>query len=547
MEITPRFDTLWLRLWVGILAIYLLPGAPPCRATEPSWIWAQKTNVDARAVAVDPDGNAYIGGWFSETNSFGTNVLSPADGFSDIFLVKVNPQGNYLWANCATGAMFDRLRDVAVDPQGNVLLTGEFSRDLVFGSHRIQVAQNDSDVFIAKSSPNGAFLWAVRGGGEWNNDTAYGVAADPDGNVIVVGECAGGAVFGAFTNTLSSWSYFIAKLNSEGQYLWAKYGRTTSIGNVWPRGVEVDAASNIYVIGTFDGGNVVVGTSTLATASSQYNLFVMKWSAAGNGLWAVQGGQTNLNTMDQGDSLAIDSKGNILITGQVGRRSRFGPFLLTSTNTRSLLVAKLDSNGSFLWATNATGTNAYLGGDAIACGGYDSALVCGAFEGTAVFGTHAVSARSNSADVFVTKLSSQGEFLWAVRAGGNYTDFAYGIATFNEGDALVAGTFKGPSDFGATRFPGAVLQGNWRDQMFAARIRAFTPPRISNIAAGDDRVTLDCADLAGSHPITLERSPDLTTNAWDPVTNWIPDLATGRVEILQEPEEPARFYRLRSP
>jgi hypothetical protein len=241
----------------------------------------------------------------------------------------------------------------------------------------------------------------------------------------------------------------------------------------------------------------------------------------------------------------LDSKGNALITGTFGFRGHFGPLRLTSQKSKNLLVAKLDPEGNFLWATNATGTNAYLGGDAIACGVYDTALICGAFEGTAKFGSHQVVARNNSADVFVTKLSSQGEFLWAARAGGDDTDSAYGIATLNDGDAMVVGNFKGPSDFGAIRFPGALLQGNWRNQMYAARVRAFSPPWISAMTVEADSLALDCTDMARSENIALESSTNLMTGDWDPVTNWIPSLTTGRVDVLKAPDEKARFYRLR--
>lgn len=533
--------------FVWMLLSQILLGVLQSVAVEPAWVWAQKANADARAVAVDSNGNAYIAGWFSETNVFGTNVLSPYDGFSDIFLVKVNPQGNYLWANCATGAMFDRVRDIDVDPQGNVLLTGEFSKNLAFGSHVVQVAQNDYDVFISKAGLDGAFLWAVRGGGG-SDDIAYGVASDPAGNVIVVGQCSGNAVFGSFTNTLNDWSYFVAKLDPAGQYLWVNYGRPTQTGgSVWLRDVDVDAASNIYVIGTFTGSNLVVGASTLVTASPQTeNMFVMKLAPNGNGLWAVQGGQTNFTLLDDGgDAIVMDSKGNALITGTFGLRGRFGPFLLTSKQARDMFVAKLDPDGAFLWATNATGTNAALAGDAIACGVYDTVIICGAFEGTAEFGSHKVVARNNSADVFVTKLSSQGEFLWAARAGGDYTDYAYGIGVLSDGDAMVVGTLKGASDFGVHKVPGVWFMGSWRNQMYAARMCAFSPPWISEMTVGADSVLLDCNDMARSETIALESSTNLMTGDWDPVTNWIPNLTTGRVDVPIAPDERALFFRLR--
>ena len=89
------------------------------------------------------------------------------------------------WAISAAGPEHDKTRGLAVDPDGNVLLTGEFTSTAAFGDHK-RTAVGSMDFFVAKVSPAGKFLWVSTGGGEMI-DRGYAVACDHLGNAYVTG------------------------------------------------------------------------------------------------------------------------------------------------------------------------------------------------------------------------------------------------------------------------------------------------------------------------------------------------------------------------
>src|SRR4051794_35202196 len=89
------------------------------------------------------------------------------------------------WAISAGGTLHDKTRGIALDAEGNVLLTGEFTGTATFGEHTLTSA-GAMDFFVAKVDPRGKFLWARSGGGE-KIARGYAVATAPAGNCYVTG------------------------------------------------------------------------------------------------------------------------------------------------------------------------------------------------------------------------------------------------------------------------------------------------------------------------------------------------------------------------
>ncbi len=177
-------------------------------------------------------------------------------------------------------------------------------------------------------------------------------------------------------------------------------------------------------------------------------------------LWAKKAGGTS---SENGLSIATDSSGNSYVIGGFWETASFGSIILESNGNADIFVANLDSSGNWLWATKAGG-NDRDEGFAITTDFSGNSYVTGYFNGTASFGGTTLTS-SGQADIFVAKLDSSGNWLWAKKAGGTGEDYGYGIATDSSGNSYVTGYFMGTTSFGTT-----TLTSNGWDEIFVAKL-----------------------------------------------------------------------------
>jgi len=420
-------------------------------AQNEDWLWAKQaggiSGDKGYSIAVDAYGNSYITGYFRESATFGTTTLtSSSDYGSDIFVAKMDINGNWLWAKQAGGTDYDDGYSIAVDVNGNSYVTGYFYGSATFGTTTLTSSSDyGSDIFVAKLDINGNWLWAKQAGGT-SYDYGNRIAVDAYGNSYVTGyfkssSCSFGTI------TLNSSGYediFVAKMDSNGNWMWAKQaGGTSEDGGT---SIAVDANGNSYVTGSFkESANF--GTTTL-TSSGSWDIFVAKIDHNGNWLWAKQAGGTDNNG---GISIAVDANGNSYVTGGFyGSSCSFSTITLINSSIEysDIFVAKIDYNGNWLWAKQAGGTG-YDAGYGIAVDTNGNSYVTGEFDGSATFGTTTFTS-SGGSDIFVAKLDSNGNWLWAKQAGGTDDDYGKGIAVDNNGNSYVTGYFWSSATFGTT-------------------------------------------------------------------------------------------------
>ena len=169
-------------------------------------MWAHNiggTTYDSGVVIrVDGSGNVYITGIFNSSNvdfdpSTGGTANLSSSGSSDIFFAKYDSNGNYTWAHNIGQTDQDAGRGMTVDGSGNVYITGYF-RDFnvdfdpsAGGTALLSAASSGhSDIYIAKYNSNGEYVWAHRAGGI-SFDNGAGIALDEQGNVFVTGHFSG--------------------------------------------------------------------------------------------------------------------------------------------------------------------------------------------------------------------------------------------------------------------------------------------------------------------------------------------------------------------
>lgn len=284
------------------------------------------------------------------------------------------------------------------------------------------------------------------------------VATDDSGNVYSTGDFAGIADFdpGPSTfnlNTMGTINVFISKLDAAGNFIWAKQLAGTSIQRSYA--IKIDNLGNVYTTGFFQGTTDFdpgPGVFNLTSVSGTEDIFISKLDAAGNFIWAKQIESTG--SSEKGNSLAIGDDGAIYITGEFQETADFDPgvgvYLLTSSGTNlDIYILNLDSNGNFMWAKRMGGSGADVG-RAIDLDSYGNIYTTGYFQNTVDFdpgvGVFNLGASGNR-DVFISKLDSVGNFVWANRIGGGGSEEGYSLAIDRSSNICMTGYFSSTCDF----------------------------------------------------------------------------------------------------
>src|SRR5262249_49937472 len=129
----------------------------------------------ATSVAVAPDGDVVVAGWFMDTIDLGGGPFESA--YWDGFLARFGADGTHRWSKQLGGSGNDGPSRLAIDSAGNVLLTGIYDGTADFGGGPLAFS-GLSDVFLAKYSKEGTHRWS-KGFGQSGWNSGNGVAVDP--------------------------------------------------------------------------------------------------------------------------------------------------------------------------------------------------------------------------------------------------------------------------------------------------------------------------------------------------------------------------------
>ena len=488
-----------------MLAIVCLASLYPAAAQDVEFGFAAGMSGGSgsgSAIAVDGTGNVYTTGRFGGTVDFDPGAdpaifnLTSA-GSLEIFVSKLDSSGNFVWAKAMGSTGADAGVGIALDGTGNVYVAGLFEGTVDFdpGAGVFNLTSAGlRDISVSKFDASGNFLWAMALGGA-GNDEGVGMAVDGSGNVYTTGIFEGTADFdpGVGTANLTSagaTDIFVSKLDSDGNFVWAKAmgGTGPQIGDA----IAVDNSGNVYTTGRFretvdfDPG---AGPAIFnLTSAGNYDIFVSKLDSSGNFVWAKAMGSTGA---DSGLGIAVDGTGNVYTTGSFAGTVDFDPgadpavFNLTSAGSIDLFVNKLDSAGSFVWA-KAMGSTSGIQGTGIAVNGSGNVYTTGLFAGAVDFDPGPGTAILTSAgpnDIFVSKLDSAGSFEWAQAMGGSVSDQGFGIAVDSLGNVHTTGFYTGTADFD----PGAGIANLTDGGIFVSKL--VVPPTVSSIVRADSNPT----------------------------------------------------------
>jgi hypothetical protein len=318
------------------------------------------------AIATDAQGNTYVGGW-TESSDF--PVVSGYQGSSsgriDGFVAKINSIGQLQFSTYLGGSSEDRVLALTVSGASVITVAGHTtSSNFPTASPAFASLAGGRDAFVSRLSATGnSLLFSTFLGGS-GNDAALGIAVDPGGTVVVVGET--GSTNFPTQYALSSTNAggvdgFVTRLSSSGAMLSGTYFGGASDDRI--RAVAVSPDGNLHVTGATASSNLLAVNAPYPSLRGSMDAFYARFNAPANGLavstYLGGSGGTSLNE-ESGYGIVIDTTGRAWIAGVTpsadfpgvsgGYQSSYGG------GVSDAFVAVFSTGTTMDWATYIGGT-----------------------------------------------------------------------------------------------------------------------------------------------------------------------------------------------
>lgn len=343
----------------------------------------------------------------------GPGVLNYNSQSSYMVISKLDSGGNFLWAKQFLGiAGYDGIAldsNRNIYATGVFVGTTDFDPDA--GVFNITTQGSQVKTFILKLDPEGNFLWA-KAIQDTSFNSSLSMAVDLSGNVYTTGFFSGTADFDPdslathYISTTAFEDLFLLKLNTNGEFVWVKVAHGTFYTQPWS--IQADRYGYIYIGGEFRGIVDFDSTGGISpiTATANPDIFIAKSDTSGNWIWVKQIGSAG---MDVCYDIALDENGNIYTAGYFESTVDFDPgagaFSLTSMGDRDIYVSKLDNSGNFIWARKFGGTG-YDDAQSLSVNSTGEVYVTGEFlSPSVIFDSYQLN-MPGASDIFIAKLDT---------------------------------------------------------------------------------------------------------------------------------------------
>ncbi len=288
---------------------------------------------------------------------------------------------------------------------------------------------------------NECALWAKLYG-DGADQTVAGVAVDSAGNIVIAGTFAGTLAFDpANPLTANGTQIYLAKFDPKGMPLFSKV--FPSGGAVTVSGLGLGPADAIYMTGTFDNNaNVNFGSGALSTIDFLAG-YVVKFDPMGATQWSQS---LDFDDVTNVTPPVVNSAGNVVLFGYQECGFSCNP------HTNNLWLEKRAQNGAVVWHKsftlgNGTGTR---GAGGVAVDPFDNIVIAGGFSGTENLGG-GVFTSAGLFDGLVARFDTNGSFLTKIAFGDAAGQFAADVGTDSSGDVFVVGNFGGTITYAGTQ------------------------------------------------------------------------------------------------
>jgi len=429
-----------------------------------NWEWVVSSGASGMDrvwdMALDNQGNILVTGEFNDTLQVGSTIIN-GWGLNDVFVAKFSPTGNPIWAKAFGGNEGDIGLSIDTDSLGNSYVTGYYGGTAHFEEQDL-VSAGSWDIFVLKLDSSGNKVWAFSEGGI-SNDIGYGLAVMPDGRCFVTGWFGETINFhdGSSLTSFGGSDIIAFAYAANGNLLWKR--KAGAVGVEYGYKIDVDAQANSYVTGVAGQDCNFDGVFPPGDGA-----FVASYDANGLIRWINSGSGAGVNSIAVDRSVSmIEQQG--CITGRITGSAVFGDYVLSSVEGSD------DAYGAVFELLTGNWISATSGGGA----GSDKGRACvynrhpyftGSFEVTAnLFGFDANSV--GISDGFVYNAAGIGND-WLLTAGGSNNDTPTDIAVDTAGNVYICGWYSGLARFGATL---SINSGNDSDlDFFVAKINTTT-------------------------------------------------------------------------
>lgn len=339
------------------------------------------------AIAIDNSGNTYVTGY--SLGSWGTSPVNSYSGNTDIFIAKLDTNGNLTWHTFLGSSTSDYGGSISLDSSGNIYITG-YSWDTWGTPVNAHISAANYDAVVAKLNNNGVLQWNTFMGSA-NADYGKGIKVDSaGGNIYLVGSSnqTWGTPIEAHASPGSAYDGFAARLNGSGVLQWNTFMGSTA----WDSTNAISTnGSNLYITGSSEAG----WGSGAAAFTGNRDAFVLNLNTNGIRQWNTFLGSANA---DNGLAITTDGNGNILVAGN--SETTWGTPKNAHAGTTDAFAAQLNNSGTLLWNT-FMGASAEDSGQGIAAVG--SAVIYLTGSSNASWG-NPVNGHSGNYDAFAVRL-----------------------------------------------------------------------------------------------------------------------------------------------
>jgi hypothetical protein len=362
-------------------------------------LWSKSFGISGlthgRSIAIDGDDNIIITGRFSGSADFqggGIYTTLTSAGDYDIFVAKFDPLGLPLWSDSFGDSSYQAPHDIAVGPDGGIVIPGVFAGSVDFGDG-VLTSAGGNDGFVAKFDAGGTLEWS-RGFGGTGSDQANGVAIDAGGNIALIGDFENAVDFGGGALTSAgSRDVFAAVYDAAGSHVRSqRFGDTTI---QYGARCSFDSTDDLLLTGYFYGSMDFGGGPIFSSGAR--DIFLAKLDTTGAHQWSRKFGDNHSQYVSDID---VDGNDRVVIAGDFYGSVDFGGGPLTSVDLGDVYVATFDAAGTHVSSRSFGGEDDQnlWGVDA---DGYDNITFAGDFSGSIDLGNGPLT--SGALDTYIAR------------------------------------------------------------------------------------------------------------------------------------------------